>query len=511
MKKYLLFTLILLISSSFKPTSDFVFDLHFEPSESLLSENSYQLLDEAARLALMAEYGYQLGLEIFTTDEESLNRERVDEILDYLADKQVKIDKILYYSDLKHIPEDVKLMKDWNFVRLNLIHKQPLTVAADTKKDDKTQNAIPKWAEKVVDYQKNEEHFEVSNFAIINIKTADGSSVKFEPESFVFENGAPVTDPIKITTKYATTKDAAFLEDLTTVSNGELLESQGMMYVNATANGRQLRLKEGTSFEIRIKSTELKNDFQAFNGTRNKEDGQINWFLANDKKVELKRESDDYHFYKLERMSNSDIKALEAKRELIIENWRKRGVSKKNIRKRLAKYKKQTKERDKRLRKRRKSIRRHKDKKQPVLRKSQILGQTKYHYVEYEKEFKNNNYNFYQMKSNVLGWSNIDKLMEKKDEKPPCDLLVKANDKTNVKVVFSDYFGVFTGILNENGFIFPNFPSTLRVTIVAAEKLPNGQIRFAYEKTRLEDKTVTLTNYKTVSEAEFISFVKKLS
>jgi hypothetical protein len=517
MKKYLFFTAILIISLSFKPNSDLVFDLHFEEGETLLSEKNYQQLDKTVRMALVAEYGCQIGLEVFPNSDEFMNEERLEEILTYLSDENIKVDKVLHYSDLKHLPDDVKLMKDLNFIRLTLEYKLPPIVSEITNQASKNEAQTPqkvtlKWAESVVNYKKNEEHFTASNFSIIKIETADGSFIKFEPESFVFENGDEVTSTILITTKYATTKDIAILEELTTISNGELLESQGMMYVNATSNGRQLRLKKGKSFTVNMKFKNAKEGFQGFNGQSNPENGQINWFLAEKNKVELKRTKEDYFYYKLIELTSSEKRELEVKRQEIIERWQKRGIPKKKIRERLKRYKQTINKRDTGIKKQRtKETRRPKDGRQPRVAQSHILGLTDYKYEKFDKQFDDTAANFAKMQSNTLGWMNIDKLLKEREKQPPCHLLVKADEKTNVKVVFNDYFSVFKGVLKDGVHVFPNFPSTLSVTIIAAEKLPGGKVRFAYEQTILEDKTVSLTNYQTVSEKEFIDFVRKLN
>lgn len=511
MKKYLFFTAILIVSMSFKPNSNLIFDLYFEEGETVLSEKSYEQLEKTIQMASAAEYGYQIGLEAFPTDDELLMQERLDEILAYLSDENINVDKVLRYSDLNHLPKDVKSMENLNFIRLRLDYKLPTAVLEIAKNQQKPKEVAPKWAESVVNYKSNKEEFIVSNFSIVKIETDDGSFIKFEPESFVFENGEKVTSPIKITTKYATTKDIAILEELTTISNGELLESQGMMYVNATSNGKQLRLEKGKSFTVNMKFSNPQEGFQGFNGRFNRKTGQMNWFLAENDKVELKRTKEDYFYYKLVEFTDSEKQELEAKRQEIIKRWQKGGFTKKEIRRRLRRYYKMMKRRDETLKNRNnKEKRRPKDGRQPRIYQSHILGLTKYKYEKFDKEFENTEANFAKMQSNALGWVNIDKLLKEKVKQPPCNLLVKADGEINVKVVFNDYFSVFKGILKDGVYTFPNFPSSLNVTIIAAEKLPNGKVRFAYKNTILEDKTVSLTNYKTVSEREFVSFVKKL-
>lgn len=546
MKKYLLLSAILIISTSFRPSSTSVFDLHFEPNDHLLSENAYPLLAEATQNALAAKWGYQIGLEIFPTDHDALDRERVDEIVDYLEEKKIKVDKILYYSNPAHVPTDVKSKKDWNFIRLSIDYQLPPTVSAVEKNTKKAtekkaviSKKIPQWARKVVDYKENEEQFSISNFSEIELKTADGSFIKFEPESFVFEDGTTVTTPIKIVTKHATTKDVAILEELTTISDGELLESRGMIYVNATSMGKQLRLAEGKEMQISLRVQPLENNskgfdgwqrrndvggqlieekvetqpitnqpevgFQAYKGERKETNGQMNWSLEDKPDATLKKENDEYRFYKKVKLSDKERRTINAKRQTIINDWKRKGYSRKKIRKSLKRYKKYIRKKDNNLRYR---IRKRVDRRQPSLRKSAILGKTKFKYVEYDKKYAVKRKFFYRVKSRGFGWKNLDRPL--KIDKPPCDLFVQADEGMNVKIVLKDYFGVYKGILDEGRFLFANLPSTLKITVIAAKKLPNGKVKYAYKKTRLDDKTVVFSDYKTVSEFDYLRALKRL-
>jgi len=483
MKKYLFYSTILLICLSFKPNTDLIFDLHFSENSSLLSDENYELLEKIIDKKT-SNNDSEISLEVFNIEQEQLSRERVDMVLSYLEDANIKVNKVLYYSDLSHFPKSIQSLDNYDFLRLTISKRIPkITNQALATTTKEIQKSVPVWAKPVVDYKGNQESFEVSNFSIIKIETLDGSFIKFEPESFVFEDGTLVTSPIIITTKCATSKGVAVLDELTTTFNGQLLESQGMVYVNATSEGKQLQLKEGTSYSINVKFENAQPNFQAFNGRFNNKKGQIDWFLAEDDKVELKRTKEDYFYYKTVKIPAAERVSLDAERDLIIQRWERGKLSKKQIRQRLRKYKKRRKARDTRIRKRFKegrktNTKRPKDGRQPRIYQSHILGQTVYKYQSYEKEFESSMSNFSLMRSNALGWNNIDKLLKESQVKPPCDLLVKAEPNINVKVVFNDFFSVFKGLYEDDIYRFPSFPSTLEVTIIGAEKLENGKVKY---------------------------------
>lgn len=506
MKKYLIFCSVLVLTASFKSNEPLVLDLYFKNATIFLSEDNELLLDEAIEKAALSNLQYQISLEAFPIEEEALSRKRVEAVVDYLAEANTKVDKILYFSDPKHVPNDVKAKTDWSFLRLTIEYETPTIVA---QKKTTTAKKIKKYYEPVMELTENKKVFdEISNFSEITLKSVKGNKVKIEPQSFVFEDGSLVTSPIEITIKDATSKEEAILEGLTTMTeSGEMLESQGMIYVNATSGGRQLKLAKGKSLTFNVQTEAPKEGFQSYTSTISA-DGQINWFLSEAPKVEIKKEKEK-RYYKLTELTERELAELAVKRAEMIAKWEDRGMPKKMIRQRLRKLRRKVKQRNKMKKAKRQKISRKIERRQPRIMNYEILGKTKYHYVEYEPKGNPKISYMYELQSNSLGWTNIDKLMKKADEKPPCDLYVKADEDTNVKVIFKRNFGVFNGVKEQDGFVFPNFPSTMKVTVLATKKMPNGQIKYAYKTTELEDKTVVFEDYEVVSSYEFAKFLKK--
>jgi hypothetical protein len=73
-------------------------------------------------------------------------------------------------------------------------------------------------------------------------------------------------------------KSALLMGNLGTVSNDQLIESGGTIYMEANLKGKQVQLKKGKNFEIKFptKGKKKKEDMELFTGEKQK-DGQINW------------------------------------------------------------------------------------------------------------------------------------------------------------------------------------------------------------------------------------------
>lgn len=110
------------------------------------------------------------------------------------------------------------------------------------------------------------------------IKGSKGGSFYFLPNSFVFPNGDPVTGNIDVEIKELYTPADMIWNNVPSVSNGQLLESGGEFYVNATSAGQTLKLAPGAYMRISLKTNDLAN-MQVFNGMVNGD--TTNWVLNN--------------------------------------------------------------------------------------------------------------------------------------------------------------------------------------------------------------------------------------
>lgn len=119
----------------------------------------------------------------------------------------------------------------------------------------------------------NTGNIRLQNFKIDNSKdtflvAARGGIFKISKESFDADG------PVDIEIKEVYSPTEILYAGLTTESNGRLLESGGMFYINAKSNGKQLDLKKPV--DVSIPANYINDDMQVFKGEE-KADGTINW------------------------------------------------------------------------------------------------------------------------------------------------------------------------------------------------------------------------------------------
>jgi len=111
----------------------------------------------------------------------------------------------------------------------------------------------------------------------------DGMVVAIPANSFVDENGNVVKGKIDFELKEALNTETILKGGLSTTSNGELLETGGMFYINARQNGKSLKIAEGKNIYADVPSDPTKTGMMLFEGER-LADGNINW--VNPKTIE---------------------------------------------------------------------------------------------------------------------------------------------------------------------------------------------------------------------------------
>lgn len=93
---------------------------------------------------------------------------------------------------------------------------------------------------------------------------------------FKNQQGEIVTTNIKLELAEALSIEEMLLSNLTTTSNGKQLETDGMIYLNATSKGEQLIIDKNNPIYIEIPTTQRKSDMSVYKGIRD-EFGNMNW------------------------------------------------------------------------------------------------------------------------------------------------------------------------------------------------------------------------------------------
>jgi len=138
-------------------------------------------------------------------------------------------------------------------------------------------------------------HLTTSTDTVITCK--EGTKLTIPANCFVTAEGKEVGGIVKFKTQEFYSKADILLAGLTTLSDGKLLESGGMLNMQAYAEGKELKLKLGTSIKIEMPAKNKKKDMQLFNGVKDKT-GNINWVLTkNEQPSYLDIETNSYKEY----------------------------------------------------------------------------------------------------------------------------------------------------------------------------------------------------------------------
>lgn len=120
--------------------------------------------------------------------------------------------------------------------------------------------------------------FKISNDKGDTIKTKNGTRIIIKPNTFIFNDGQDVKEPIQIELKEVFDKSDMILNGLGTVSDGRLLESFGMIHLSATSEGRGLGIIDNGSIAISIPNKRKGDNGELFYGS--KTDSIVNWKYA---------------------------------------------------------------------------------------------------------------------------------------------------------------------------------------------------------------------------------------
>lgn len=190
----------------------------------------------------------------------TLSEQRTETVLNYFLSKSVTKDKInvKFYGEKKPISKNDNDHGKQNNRRVEII----------IEKGSSDDNIL---------FEKQAQIFSIATNKDTTLICAEGTIIKFKANSFVTAKAAKIiTDTVKFSVKEFYKISDILLSNLSTTSNGQLLETAGMVYVTATANGEDLKLKKGQSIEINFPTKQKETDMQLFSGTWEKEK-PINW------------------------------------------------------------------------------------------------------------------------------------------------------------------------------------------------------------------------------------------
>ncbi|MGL5892411.1 MAG: hypothetical protein ACRC3B_21145 [Bacteroidia bacterium] len=107
------------------------------------------------------------------------------------------------------------------------------------------------------------------------VKGSNGTTLHIPADAFCFTDGTPVKTPVTLNLREAINPADIVLAGLTTLHNGRVLESGGMIEVTAQSEGRKLRLRKNAEIDVNVPAAARQPGMSVFEGV--KANGLMNW------------------------------------------------------------------------------------------------------------------------------------------------------------------------------------------------------------------------------------------
>lgn len=120
------------------------------------------------------------------------------------------------------------------------------------------------------------QYFDIDGNVNEVVQGQTGTVIFFPKGCFRNSKGEVIIENIKVELMEALSIDKMLLSNLTTTSDGEPLETGGMLYLNATANGEQLLIDDEKPVYVEIPTSKKKAGMMVYKGVRDNE-GNMNW------------------------------------------------------------------------------------------------------------------------------------------------------------------------------------------------------------------------------------------
>ena len=305
---------------------------------------------------------------------------------------------------------------------------------------------------------------------------ARGTMVRIKSNSFVFEDGSAPTQDIDFKMKEVYDYSDMILENLTTMSDNQMLETGGMLYLEAWAEGRKLKLKQDTRLMLYFPFKQNVDDMLLFEGEHTAQD-LINWkadsssranFNSRFKKNKMYFEDDAFIYPPFK------YKAVDFKLPFYVRLMMNLHLINRSNYMAALEYKEEEKQRipyneayDLAL---------NKWKNEAPIRKSLWLNQQK-NCMNFNKKMmglsndmvKNIDMSTVEqhiMSTKSLGWVNCDRFSKIPDDQKISYIINVTDVNTNVKLVFKKYKSSLSGIRNGDNIVFSSIPKNEAVVII---------------------------------------------
>ncbi len=125
--------------------------------------------------------------------------------------------------------------------------------------------------------ENKQQKFTINPHESQQIKAEEGTSFWIPASSFQFKDGSSPEGPIEIIIEEHYNKSDMVTSELSTHSNGRMLETGGMIYLAAQSNGKELDIKEGSAITIGMPTDNQQEGMQLFNAQTDGNGRPVDW------------------------------------------------------------------------------------------------------------------------------------------------------------------------------------------------------------------------------------------
>ena len=108
------------------------------------------------------------------------------------------------------------------------------------------------------------------------VTAAQGTVIVVPANSFIFDDGTSPTGQVELVVREAFSASDFVLQNLTTTSDGRVLQTGGMVYINAQADGKSLTMADGAALTVALPTGKVESGMELFYGQQNS-DNSVNW------------------------------------------------------------------------------------------------------------------------------------------------------------------------------------------------------------------------------------------
>jgi OmpA family len=259
MTRFLLFVLVFFLGQRLD-AQEWVVSVYFDTDLAVLKAESHQSLDGlATQVAALPDYEWRI--EAYTDDRGSqeynddLATRRGDAVRGYLSVKglQPALSQTIAYGERKSSHDNLSE------------NSRAANRRVDVRVTQIVYNSISEMLAKL--NQNQEQQFTIIADQDQTITAKNGTVLVVPAGSLVTLDGQPVTGPVQISITEALRPSDWIANQLPTISNGELIQTRGMVNIEASQNGNPLMMAEDGEMSLSLPTNNQDNSgFQLFYG-----------------------------------------------------------------------------------------------------------------------------------------------------------------------------------------------------------------------------------------------------